>query len=124
MTNRPVAESIEWFTQAIKGLPGDDPVPRGTPGYNKYPTQKDHWLGWLDPTAGTGTYPRQAGASRDARDVYNRIVEPKLLIWLISAAAVDPERVRLAVREAETRPSPASRRQLGGMFRGTLWPRL
>jgi hypothetical protein len=37
--------------------------------------------------------------------VYNRIVEPKLLLWLISAAGVQPDLVdaaKLAVQEAGT----------------------
>lgn len=100
MKNKPPSENIEWLTKAIRRLPSDDPVPSRTPGYNIYNTQKDHWLGWLDPTAGTGTYPRQPGKNRDARDIYNRIVEPKLLIWLISAAGVKSELVQLALHDA------------------------
>jgi hypothetical protein len=50
--------SIASFTRAIVALPSDQPVPLGTPGYNRYTTQKAHWLGWLSPSAGTGTYPR------------------------------------------------------------------
>jgi hypothetical protein len=56
----------------------------------------EYRVGWLDPAAGTGSYPRKTDPNRDARDVYNRIVEPKLLQWLISAAGVDEERVRQA----------------------------
>lgn len=82
------SETISWFANAINKLPSDDPVPIGTPGYNKYTTQKAHWLGWLNPSAGTGTYPRSGGGNRTARDVYNRIVEPKLLLWLVEAAGV------------------------------------
>ncbi len=109
MNHRQPAESIDWLAQVIKRLPSDDHVLRGTPGYNQYTTQKDHWLGWLDPAAGTGTYRRQSHANRDARDVYNRIVEPRLLVWLISAAAVDPDLIRRAVHEAEVRSSLASK---------------
>lgn len=68
--------SPEWLAAAIKPLPSDDLVPKGTNGFNLYQTQKDHWLGWLDPSAGTGTYPRQTGADVPARTVYNRIMEP------------------------------------------------
>jgi hypothetical protein len=74
--------------QAIRRLPADERVPDHTPGYNNYNTQKDHWLGWLDPNAGTGSYPRRAGKERDAEYVFNHIVEPKMLLWLISAAGV------------------------------------
>jgi hypothetical protein len=108
MTKRSPSESIEWLAQAIRGLPSDEPVPPRTAGYNTYTTQKDHWLGWLDPKAGTGTYPRQASRERDARDVYNRIVEPRLLAWLISAAGVPLALVQAALRAAESEPKLAS----------------
>ncbi len=101
MPKRTASESIEWFIRAIRALPADDPVPRGTPGYNTYTTQKDHWLGWLEPAAGTGSYPRKTGSDRDARDVYNRIVEPKLLVWLISVAGVEADLIRRTNSEAE-----------------------
>jgi len=97
------SESIEWLMQAIRRLPSDEPVPPGTHGYNEYTTQKEHWLGWLDPTAGRGTYPRQIGSNRDARDVYNHVVEPKLLAWLIGSAGVSTELVQAALREAESK---------------------
>lgn len=80
--------SVEWLIEAIEALPSDDPVPLRTPGYNKYTTQKAHWLGWLNPAASTGSYPRTSGDERGARNVYNRIVEPKMLLWLIEASGV------------------------------------
>jgi hypothetical protein len=103
------SESIEWLICVIRALPSDEPVPRGTPGYNTYTTQKDHWLGWLDPTAGTGTYLRKTGQSRGPRDVYNRIVEPKLLIWLISAAKVPTDLIRDALSEAGAKSTLAGK---------------
>lgn len=89
--------SIEWFADAIRRLPDDKEVPEGQCGYNKYTRQKDHWLGWLDPKSGTGTYPRSNAPGRDACDVYNRIVEPMMLLWLISAAGVEGKLVWEAV---------------------------
>jgi len=97
------SESIEWFAAAISRLPSDEPVPKGTQGYNTYTTQKDHWLGWLKPAEGKGTYPRTGGPERDARDVYNRIAEPKLLLWLAEAAEVSPLRIAAAKSEAESK---------------------
>lgn len=79
----------EWLADAIRQLPPDAPVPPRTQGYNHYTTQKDHWLGWLDPTAGSGSYPRRTGDNVPARTVYNRIGEPRMLWWLASAARVD-----------------------------------
>ncbi len=79
----------EWLSNAIRQLPSDVPVSLNTQGYNQYTTQKDHWLGWLNPAAGTGSYPRRTGANVAAKTVYNRIGEPKMLWWLASAAGVD-----------------------------------
>ena len=83
--------SVEWLIRAIVALPSDDPVPLKTPGYNNYTTQKAHWLGWLNPSLQTGTYSRSSGNDGGARNVYNRIVEPKMLLWLIAAAGVRKE---------------------------------
>ncbi len=106
---REKSESIEWLAGAIARLPSDKAVPRGTQGYNTYSTQKDHWLGWLNPAAGTGTYPRTSGTDRDARDIYNRIAEPKLLLWLAEAAEVSPHLITAAKREAEGKEKLNSR---------------
>lgn len=96
MHKAPEQASVEWLIRAIQALPSDTPVPLRTPGYNKYTTQKAHWLGWLNPAAKTGSYPRMSGDERGARNVYNRIVEPKMLLWLIAAAGVRKELVDLA----------------------------
>ncbi len=102
-------DSMEWFIQAIRGLPSDEPVADRQPGYNNYRTQKDHWLGWLDPDSNTGTYPRRSAPERDARYVYNRIVEPQMLLWLISASGVRQELVHAAARAAEEAASLAGK---------------
>jgi len=107
LSNSP--ESIGWLIRIIRQLPSDERVPDRTPGYNNYNTQKDHWLGWLDPTAGTGTYPRKTGKDRDARYVYNHIVEPKMLLWLISAAGVRPDSLDAAKQSARSATSMASK---------------
>lgn len=105
MHQAPDQASVEWLIRAIDALPSDDPVPLRTPGYNKYTTQKAHWLGWLDPAAKTGTYPRASGNERGARNVYNRIVEPKMLLWLISASGVRKDLVYSA-RAAAAKDAP------------------
>jgi hypothetical protein len=101
--------SIEWFTEAIRRLPSDEPVANRQPGYNNYTTQKEHWLGWLDPISGTGTYPRRSTPGRDACYVYNHIVESKMLLWLISAVGVNQELVQAAAQAAEHASSLASK---------------
>ena len=93
--------SIARLVEAIRRLPSDARVPDRTPGYNNYNTQKDHWLGWLEPVVGRGSYLRSTGPDRDARFVYNHIGEPKMLLWLISAAGIDKSLIR-AAEEAST----------------------
>lgn len=102
-------DSIEWLTQAIRHLPSDEPVTDGQHGYNNYITQKDHWLGWLDSDSGTGTYSRRSGPDRNAKYVYNHIVEPKMLLWLISAAGVSQEIIRSAKKAADEKSPLASK---------------
>ena len=103
------AGSIPKLIARIKQLPGDPPVKPGTRGYNRYTTQKAHWLGWLGDTPGTGSYERTTPPNRGARYVYNRIIEPLMLLWLIEAADVDPEVVREAQREALCPPTLAGK---------------
>jgi len=100
---RTQSESISWLVTAIERLQSDESVPLGTQGYNHYTTQKAHWLGWLKPAAGTGSYPRADNGKRDARDVYNHIVEPKLLLWLVKAAEVSPQLIKAANDEVATK---------------------
>jgi hypothetical protein len=105
------SETVDWLTEAIRALPSDAKVPKGTPGYNTYTSQRDHWLGWLDPAARTGTYPRQSGNTRGARGVYNRIVEPKMLLWLARAAGISQqviEAATIAAGQANSMPSKAA----------------
>lgn len=111
------SHSVEWLLQAIRRLPSDERVPDRQQGYNNYNTQKDHWLGWLDPNSNTGTYRRKSGHDCGARYVYNRIGEPKMLLWLASAAGVRHELLSAAERAASTVPSLRSK---CGAIRGVI----
>src|SRR5690606_31435310 len=93
---------VAELLRAIKRLPTDPPVhdPR-----KWYRTQKEHWIGWLDEYAGPGAYGRKTPSPTDARHVYNRIVEPKMLLWLAEAAGVSAEKVGEAKRQAATATS-------------------
>ena len=107
MTIDDAPDGIDDFIAKIRDLTSDPPVEGRQPGYNNYTTQKDHWLGWLDATPGTGTYGRKTPPSRGARYVYNHIVEPKMLLWLIGAAGVEPSLIEAATQaslEVRTRP--------------------
>ena len=68
--------TVGWLAEAIRQLPSDAPVSPGTQGYNRYVTQKDHWLGWLNPKAGTGTYPRRTSETAGAGAVFNTTLSP------------------------------------------------
>lgn len=113
-------KSTEWLIEAIRNIPADEAVEHGHPGYNNYTTQKDHWLGWLDPNSGTGTYARKSRPERDARYVYNHIVEPKMLLWLISASGVDRDHVNVAIKAAESATSMQGRS--AAIRKNVPWP--
>jgi len=100
--------SVESLAKIIEKLPSDKEVLTGTQGYNRYRTQKAHWLGWLDSKSTTGTYQRKDAPERDSKYVYNHIMEPKMLLWLISASGVQPELVERAKEEASAKKSMAS----------------
>jgi hypothetical protein len=88
--------SVDWLARAIERLPSDNPIAAPQQGYNNYKTQKEHWLGWLDVTSTTGTFARKSGDGGGARRVYNLIGEPKMLLWLASAAGVQANLLRAA----------------------------
>lgn len=102
-------DTIKGLADAICALPSDPQVPKGTRGYNRYTTQRDHWLGWLGVTPGTGSYERKTPEGRGAKYVYNHIVEPLMLLWLIEAARVDPSLVGKAKRGASAALTPAGK---------------
>lgn len=89
--------TIRQFMAAIERGRSDRPV---IDPDKWYLTQKEHWLGWLDEYNRAGAYGRITGMNRDARFSYNHIVEPKMLLWLISAAGVSPSLIRAARRAA------------------------
>ena len=99
--------SVEQFVELIERLPADKEEPVGTQGYNRYRTQKAHWLGWLNSKSTTGTYQRQDAPNRGAKYVYNHIMEPKMLLWLISALGLQSELVERAKEEAKNKKSMA-----------------
>lgn len=97
----PDSRSVEWLARAIGRLPSDNPIAAPQQGYNKYKTQKAHWLGWLDTNSTTGTFPRKSGDAGGARHVYNLIGEPKMLLWLASTAGVQANLLRAAKNAAD-----------------------
>jgi catechol 2,3-dioxygenase-like lactoylglutathione lyase family enzyme len=115
-------DSIQKLIARIRDLVSDPPVDAGSPGYNRYTTQKAHWLGWLGDTPGSGSYERSTPGNRGARYVYNHIVEPGMLLWLIEAAGVEPAVVREAQRVSLRSPKPAGRSK--AIRQVVPWPEL
>lgn len=94
--------TVTELRRAIKRLPSDPPVHNPRKWYR---TQKEHWIGWLSEYDTPGAYNRKTTSPQDAQSVYNRIVEPKMLLWLAEAAGVDPSKVEEAKRQAGTATS-------------------
>lgn len=80
---------------AISRLPEDRPANSSGKWYR---TQKEHWIGWLFEYNGPGAYGRHTQQGRDAKFVYNHVVEPRMLLYLAKAAGVSRGRV-LAARK-------------------------
>tara|TARA_B110000967_G_scaffold137783_1_gene140725 strand:+ start:133 stop:507 length:375 start_codon:yes stop_codon:yes gene_type:complete len=99
--------SAEWLAELIERLPADKEVPSGTQGYSRYHTQKAHWLGWLTKKPGA-KYFRQDAPNRGAKFAYNHIMEPKMLLWLISASGLQIELVEQAKEASINTKSMAS----------------
>jgi hypothetical protein len=71
----------------------------------KYPSQQQHWIGWLSEYGGPGYYGRKRW-DRDAKFVYNHVGCPPMLLWLAEASGVSKpkldEAVRIALRRGQT----------------------
>ena len=66
-----------------------------------YSTQKEHWLGWLGDYDGPGAYGRQKwDADARAETIYNRVVNPAMVLWLGEAAGVPEAVVKKAASAA------------------------
>jgi hypothetical protein len=67
---------------------------RGTPdaSVERYASQREHWLRWLEEYDGAGYYRRQ-NWNRKAEFVYNHINCPPMALWLGEASGVDKETV-------------------------------
>lgn len=64
-----------------------------------YATQKEHWLGWLGEYDGPGYYGR-AEWDVSAQTVFNRVVNPSMVLWLCEASGVSAKHVKAAAEAA------------------------
>ena len=69
MTTHSEPDDISRFIKAIEQLAPDNVVPKGTPGYNNYTTQRAHWLGWLGLDSESWLLSAQHGAPDVAPDM-------------------------------------------------------
>jgi len=79
---------------AISRLPEDRRIKKTT----WYESQKEHWVGWLFHYNSAGAYGRKVISGRDSKFVYNHIVCPGLLSYLVDASGVSRSLVRQAKR--------------------------
>jgi hypothetical protein len=74
--------TIAEFIQAIEKLPYDEP--------------REWWIHWLSEYNTPGYYHRKVTKGRSAGFAYNHIAHPRMLLWLIEAAGVQRDFVKLA----------------------------
>lgn len=109
--------TVQQFLQAVRKLPEDKPLNDPKVWYR---TQKEHWIGWLSEYRTSNVYGRKHGRKRDARFVYNHIVEYRMLVYLAEASQVDKQLIstaKTAMAEKHTLQGKA------GVFRKHIpWP--
>lgn len=84
-----------------------------------YSSQKEHWLGWLNEYDGPGYYGRETW-DVTAETVYNRVVNPAMVLWLGAAAGVPRARVLKAI-EAALAAKPSMSSQSGAIRKVIPW---
>lgn len=89
------AYSIKELLQAVGRLPAtapqSDKLSKGG-----YETHRDHWIRWLKEYDGPGYYGR-CDWNVDARAVYQRLANGRMIVWLSEAAGEDPKLIRRAI---------------------------
>jgi hypothetical protein len=84
-----------------------------------YSSQKEHWLGWLKEYDGPGFYGRETW-DVTAETVYNRVVNPAMVLWLGAAAGVPRARVQEAI-DAALAAKPSMSAQSGAIRKFIPW---
>lgn len=109
----PVQPITAWFEAAL----AERKSRKRDPWYG---SQKEHWLGWLSEYDGPGYYGRSSW-DVSAETVYNRVVNPSMVLWLGEAAGVSKSVIEAAARDALAgKPSMAA--QSGGIRHVVTWP--
>jgi len=113
----------------IRKLPAEAPVTerfdrdlRASGALNdgpSYKNHKEHWLGWLRDYGGPGAYGRQPN-ERTAQEIYNRVVNPAMVLWLGEACGVPVATVKKAANAGRTLDSTLSGKA-GGVRKIIPW---
>lgn len=90
--------TTEELRNKIKRLQSDKP---STNSRVYYRNQKEHWLSWLNDYNNNGAYGRPINSNRDAKWVYNHVVCPNLLLYLIKSINIKSELVAAAQKAYE-----------------------
>jgi hypothetical protein len=94
---------------------------RGTPDTSteRYSSQREHWLRWLEEYEGEGHYGRQ-NWNRNAEFVYNHIVCPPMVLWLGEASGIDDATV-IKAKNAALRAKPVFSSQAAAIRKVIPW---
>lgn len=88
--------SIIDLLTAVRRLPAHMPQSDRLP-FGDYQSHKDHWIGWLSEYNTEGAYGRTDTAVSDARTVYQRLNNDRIIIWLNEAAGEAPPIIATAI---------------------------
>ena len=93
--------TIQELLRAVRRLPAAMPLSdRLSKG--GYDTHRDHWIGWLEDYDGPGFYGRSDWGV-DARTVYQRLNNGRMIVWLNEAAGERSVLIRTTIREMKLR---------------------
>jgi hypothetical protein len=109
--------SVRVFLKAVRKLPQDEK--KEYPG-KSFTSQKQHLKWWLRYYETPGKYGRKHGKERDAKFVYNHIVEPLLLLYLIEAIPLSDELIA-AAHKAEAENGPTMMAKVGAIRKVVPW---
>jgi hypothetical protein len=101
LTSSKCSHTIKELLRAVRRLPAimplSDRLSKG--GYDSH---KDHWIGWLEEYDGPGYYGR-SDWKVDARTVYQRLNNGRMIVWLNEAAGERPALIKATIKEMNLR---------------------
>jgi hypothetical protein len=92
---------VQVLLGAVRRLPAAMPL-SGRLSEGGYETHRDHWIRWLEEYDGPGFYGR-SNWDVDARTVYQRLNNGRMIVWLNEAAGGRPQAIGATIREMKLR---------------------